>query len=243
MDKRVVVFVWIGIVGSALGACQCRRDGTTSSPSPVPTTAGAPGRLTVTAVYDGAPPVPKRIRGDGSATCGNSLVDESVVVRGGKLANVVVRVLGAPAPPAPSEHARLVQHGCAYRPHVLAIAAGQALDVASADDTMHNIHAYRDDQTSFNRVEQPHATFTKQPDELGAAGIVTFKCDIHPWMTGYVAIGDSPLAVTGSDGAATLAVPAGHWSVEAWQEKLGTRRADVDVVAGSAATMTFHFTP
>jgi len=244
MDKRVVVFVAVGIVGSALGGCECRRSGAPVAGTPIATVAAAPGTLAVTARFDGTAPAPKKIRGDGSATCGNSLVDESLVVGpGGKLANVVVRVLGAPAPAAPAEHARLLQRGCAYRPHVLALAAGQALDVVSADDTMHNIHVYRGDETLFNRAESPHAAFTREPGDLGGAGVLSFKCDIHPWMTGLVAIGDSPIAVTGSDGVATLAVPAGHWSVEAWQEKLGTRRADVDVVSGSAATLAFHFAP
>ena len=57
-----------------------------------------------------------------------------------------------------------------------------------------------------------------------------FKCDVHPWMTGYVAVTDHPFfAVTGDDGSFTIPnVPAGTYTIEAWHERFGTPTAGGD---------------
>jgi hypothetical protein len=67
----------------------------------------------------------------------------------------------------------------------------------------------------------------------GPSSIVKFKCDVHPWMTGYVAVTDHPFfAVTGDDGSFTIPnVPAGTYTIEAWHERFGSTTADVKVSA------------
>ena len=62
------------------------------------------------------------------------------------------------------------------------------------------------------------------------------RCDVHPWMTGYVGVVAHPwFAVTSSAGAFTLSgVPPGDYVVEAWHETLGRVTAKVSVpVSGS----------
>ena len=78
----------------------------------------------------------------------------------------------------------------------------------------------------------------------GPAAVIKFKCDVHPWMTGYVAVTDHPFfAVTGDDGSFTIpSVPAGTYTIEAWHEKLGAKTASVTLGAKESKEITIGFT-
>ena len=67
---------------------------------------------------------------------------ESVVTGpGNALGDVVVYIsAGAPAAAAASTPAVFDQKGCQYIPHVLALQAGQKLEIRNDDQTSHNIH-------------------------------------------------------------------------------------------------------
>src|SRR3712207_6638268 len=68
------------------------------------------------------------------------LNEETVVVTGGKLANVFVYVKDAPQVDAPmAEPALLDQVHCRYVPHAVGVRVGQTLRIRSSDDTMHNV--------------------------------------------------------------------------------------------------------
>ncbi len=72
--------------------------------------------------------------------------------------------------------------------------------------------------------------------------IFKVKCDVHPWMTGWVAVFDHPyFAVTGDDGAFTIkGLPDGTYTLQAWHERYGTKDQTVVVKAG-VATADFAF--
>ena len=75
--------------------------------------------------------------------------------------------------------------------------------------------------------------------------IVKFKCDVHPWMTGYVAVATNPFfAVSDADGSFKIEkLPAGTYTLEAWHERLGTRTlVDVQVAADKPATVAVELT-
>ena len=76
-----------------------------------------------------------------------------------------------------------------------------------------------------------------------AEGMFRIKCDVHPWMVGYVGVMKHPFfAVTGKDGQFTLkGLPAGTYTVEAWHEKLGTQDPQVTLSDGGTATVSFSF--
>jgi hypothetical protein len=80
---------------------------------------------------------------------------------------------------------------------------------------------------------------------LTAAGqIIKFRCDVHPWMTGYVGVLSNPFfAVTGDDGTFTIdKLPAGTYTLEAWHERSGVKTsAPITVADGQSATMNFEF--
>jgi plastocyanin len=192
--------------------------------------------------FSGAPPklAPLPTTRDQTA-CGTSVADESVVVAGGKLKNVVLTVKGAPAPAA-GEPVRVVldQTKCHYVPHVQAAAVGSPVDIINSDPILHNIHGYLAQATTFN-LAMPLKN-QKISKVLAKPGLINVKCDVHSWMHAYIVVTESPFAVSGDDGAFTIkGVPAGTYTLSAWHEKLGEKSVQVTVPAAGAATADFTF--
>jgi hypothetical protein len=72
--------------------------------------------------------------------------------------------------------------------------------------------------------------------------MIHVKCNIHPWMSGWFAVVKGPYATTDENGSYTIQnVPAGNYTVTAWQETYGTQTQKVTVAAGAAATADFTF--
>ena len=170
--------------------------------------------------------------------------EELMVGAGGGLKNVLVRVVkGASGNyPAPAADAVVDQSGCMYRPRVQAIVLGQGVQIKNSDQTLHNVHTYKGASTIFNQAQIPGmGPMAKKFTDGGQ--IIKFKCDVHPWMTGYVAVATNPFfAVSGADGAFTIEkLPPGTYTLEAWHERLGTKTADVTVADDKPATAAFEF--
>jgi hypothetical protein len=67
------------------------------------------------------------------------------------------------------------------------------------------------------------------------------KCDVHPWMNGFVAVMDHPyFSVTGLDGKFEIkGLAAGEYEIEIWHEKLGAQTAKVTVAGGETKVQDF----
>jgi plastocyanin len=170
--------------------------------------------------------------------------DEVAVGAGGGLKNVVVRVAKGVAtpPPPPSAPAVVDQNGCRYRPRVLVAQAGQTVEIRNSDATLHNVHTYKGTATLFNLAHiQGTAPYKKKFPTVG--DVVKFKCDVHPWMTGYVLVTDNPYhAVSSDDGSFTIAdVPAGKYTVEVWHERFGSQTKEVTVTDGKPVELKLEF--
>jgi plastocyanin len=213
----------------------------------------AGGTIKGSVKLSGKPPAPKEVNMKADPFCAKAgpRKDEEVVVgASGGLKNVAVHVVkGAPAGgAAPSEPAVLDQSGCMYTPRVLMAQAGQTVQIKNSDQTLHNVHTYKGTVSLFNQAQvmgMPAITKKTGPSTQFASGdVVKFKCDVHPWMTGYVLVTDNPyFAVSGDDGSFTIAnVPAGTYTLEAWHEKLGTKTVQVTVADGKTADAKFDFT-
>jgi len=174
---------------------------------------------------------------------------ENVVVgTGDGLENVVLYLsqglTGNEAAMAPSKEPVFDQKGCQYIPHVLAMDVDQKFQVITSDQTTHNIHPLPDalkGNIPWNKSQPPGAPpiVTSWKNEEVA---IPVKCNIHPWMHGYFVVVKGPYATTDDKGAYTIEnVPAGSYTVTAWQEDLGTQTAQVTVAAGSAAKADFTF--
>jgi hypothetical protein len=164
------------------------------------------------------------------------------------LENVVLYISdGLPASAAsavPSTEPEFDQKGCMYTPHVMVVNVDQKYKVVTSDQTTHNIHplpAPGSGNIGWNKSQPPGAppieTSWKAPEVA-----ISVKCNIHPWMHGWHVVVKGPHAITDDNGNFTMKdVPAGSYTVTAWQEDLGTQTAKVTVAGGQAAKADFTF--
>ena len=130
-----------------------------------------------------------------------------------------------------------------YKPHVMGIMVGQPYRILNSDGVLHNIHTLPKVNKAFNRgmpatLKETTTTFEK-PEE-----VFHIKCDVHPWMSAYIAVFTHPFfSVTSTDGKFTISgLDPGTYEITAWHEKLGTQTASVTVAASGAKPQNFKFT-
>ena len=256
------------LVGAAAVACQKSAPESPAAPAPAPAApapaapaapapaapaAAAPaaagagtGVITGTVKLTGTPPEMPMTKRQADPFCARTpMKDEEVIAGpGGVLKNVIVRITGnVPGhfdPPA--NPASLDQSACMYRPRVQGVMAGQTLLIRNSDQTLHNVHGYKGPSTLFNQAEIPGlAPIAKKLTDAGQ--ILKFKCDVHPWMTAYVAVSSHPFfAVTGEDGSFKITgVPAGKYTLEAWQERFGSKTTDIEVTGDKPTEVAFAY--
>lgn len=200
-----------------------------------------------TITYSGKAPAPKKLSvTKDTQVCGKAEhIDESLVVgANGGIKDAIVSlkgVKGGKGLDALGTSFVLDQKGCMYSPHVSIVPVNVPVKILNPDGILHNIHTYSTKNPPFNK-SQPQfkkemtATFT-------APEMVVAKCDVHGWMSSNILVVDHPYhAVTDAKGAFTIKdVPPGTYTAEIWQEKLGTKTAQVTVTAGQTATLNFAF--
>ena len=158
--------------------------------------------------------------------------DQSLLVddKGG-VANVVILVTVKDAKvTVPAEPFKLDQTNCHYDPHVQVVPIGSTIEYHNSDKVSHNVHTYANKNKSMNPTIPAGA---HESQKLEEADQIQVKCDIHPWMSSYVIVSDTPFyAVTKADGSFSIAgLPEGTHKVEYWHEKLGKGKADLVVKA------------
>jgi len=171
------------------------------------------------------------------------LAQEIIADSKGDLQNVVVFVsegLGDRTFDPPSQPVVVEQKGCMYQPHVLAVRANQTLQLVNDDPTSHNIHPVPANNREWNKAEPPGSkmeeTFARE--EIA----IPVKCNVHPWMRGYIAVFKHPYAVTGKDGSFDLGnLPPGTYTIKAWHEKLGTSTQTVTIGTNEIKEISFAF--
>jgi len=214
-----------------------------------PATAGeVTGRIT----FSGKAPARKKVDMDEDPQCaklhkGGFLWDESVEVgpRHG-LGNAFVYIkkgLEDKKFETPSDPVVVDQHGCWFEPRIIAMQAGQALQVTNSDPVTHNIHPRSKINREWNQNQPSGAPpivrrFFDKPEVM-----IRVKCNIHPWMKSWIGVVDNPyFAVTKSNGEFDFKnVPPGTYTLEAWQEDLGTQEQQVTLAASGKATAEFAF--
>jgi plastocyanin len=209
--------------------------------------AGAPAGGIITGVvsYAGHPPARASIEiTKDKEVCGATQHhDESLIVSlAGGIKNAVVVVKGAPGAIKPGA-VTFDQKNCDYVPHVLAFPAGTTIAILNSDGILHTVHALRGEKTVFN-MAQPG--FKKKISAaIPKPGVIRILCDDHGWMEGWWYVTDSPYyAVTDTSGKFTIPdIPPGTWTLQVWQEKLGTQERKVEVKPGATASADFTFKP
>jgi plastocyanin len=214
---------------------------------PASTTTGATVRGTVH--FEGKVPAAKPISMASDPVCAKQhsspvMAQEIMADAKGDLQNVIVFIsdgLGDQKFDPPSTPAVVEQKGCMYEPHVMAVRANQTLELVNDDPTSHNIHPVPANNREWNKAEPPGS---KMEDSFAREEIaIPVKCNVHPWMRGYIAVFKHPyFAVTGKDGAFDLSnLPPGTYTIKAWHEKLGSSTQTITIGANETKEINFVF--
>ncbi|MEA2709894.1 MAG: hypothetical protein QOF78_2495 [Phycisphaerales bacterium] len=236
---------WISIAAVVLLVAGCgREESELTTPRAQPTFGS--GTIRGIVKFIGTPPKRAEIANKPCHDGATPLLDETVVVneKTGTLANVFVYLSDASQSDGSArEPAVLDQKDCRYVPHVVGVQVGQTLRVRSSDPkTLHNVH--------YNPSANPPGNFGLT--DAGAERTVKFekqefirvKCDVHPWMTAYIGVFDSPFYATSDDDAGRFdiaKVPAGTYKLVAWHEQLGQVEQSVTVKDGEAVDVTVTY--
>jgi hypothetical protein len=134
------------------------------------------------------------------------------------------------------------QRGCMYHPRIQGARVGQTLEVRNSDSTLHNIHSLSTKGNNFN-TGQPVAGMVFKYPLKSEEVMLHVKCDVHPWMTGYLGVVSHPyFAVTDASGAFRIPnVPPGKYTIVAWHEQYGPITQTIEVKAGAAADVNFAY--
>ncbi len=204
------------------------------------------GTITGTVKIAGDVPAAKTLKVDkDQATCGHDdIPSEALIVSGdGALKNAVVSITNISKGKkfAGGTASSIDQKGCIFSPHVAVIPPGSSIDLLNSDDVMHNLHSWSMKNTAFNEGVAGHGKLAKT---FEFPETIKMTCDVHKWMTAWLVVQANPYyALTGADGKFKLeGVPAGTYTVQAWQESLGKTTQEVTVSAGGEAKADFELT-
>ena len=174
--------------------------------------------------------------------------DESLVVGEGKaLKNTIVYLIDISEGKDFDKDAKLEidQKSCKFTPHVQIVPVGKRLTMLNSDKIMHNVHIFSTVNRSVNRPQAKSRRKLPLKAVKKAEGPVSVKCDIHGWMSAWIAYVPHPyFAVTNEKGEFTLEdVPAGDYKLGYWHEACGTNnKAPVAVTVEAGGTITQDFT-
>ncbi len=175
---------------------------------------------------------------DCAAAHDGPVLTNDALVRDKKVENAIVYVkegLEGYVFAIPDTPVEVDQRGCVYEPRVIGVQVGQSIKYLNSDRMLHNVHGKPDDSRGWNfALSRQGAERIVRIDHPEVA--IGVRCDLHPWMQGWVGVFDHPyFAVTGPDGAFEFAnVPPGSYVVAAWHERLGTAERRVTMPPSGA---------
>lgn len=166
-----------------------------------------------------------------------------LIEKGGRratdLSDVVVYVDGARARPRPARGSpaleplpkvTMTMKGKGFIPRVVVIPVGGTVEFPNEDPIFHNVFSVsgenRFDLDLYKRPKSSSWTFQR-------AGVARVYCNIHPQMSGVVVVRDNPyFAKAGQDGTFAIPdVPAGKYTLKAWNERTDEPAREVTVPA------------
>jgi Polysaccharide lyase family 4, domain II len=202
------------------------------------------GTITGVVKIDG--PAPKRalleVSKDRDVCATHPLYDDSLIAsKSGGIKNAVVTIsdISKGKPFTPASHVKFDQRGCEYVPHVAAFPAGSTVEIINSDGILHSVHT---ESTVNPVIDMAQPGFKKMiPETIAKPEAIKVTCDAHNWMVGWWYVTANPYyAVTGDSGHFTIGnVPAGTYTVQVWQEKIGIKTQKVTVKPGATTTVEF----
>jgi len=137
----------------------------------------------------------------------------------------------------------LEQHGCEYTPHVVLVPAGVELEIRNSDGILHNVRTASTRNAPINRAQPKFRT--AMPQRFVEPERVEVRCDVHPWMRGWVIVQDHPyFAVSDAQGGFSLTeVPPGDYELHLWHETLGEQVRPVTITGGADLVLSIALPP
>lgn len=213
---------------------------------------GSEATITGRISFIGEPPQPKRIDAGADPVCeadNRELFTEDVIVKAGKLANVLVYVQSGEALnwyvfDAPGTEVSLAHHGCQIVPHVMGMQIQQTLKIANEDATTHNTNL-SPKNSAFSNQSQPQGGTPLTHKFTAPEVLIPVKDNQHPWEKAYVAVLAHPFfAVSAQDGSYEISgLPPGQYTVVALHERFGEQRVEVTVGVREKKNLDFSFKP
>jgi plastocyanin len=173
--------------------------------------------------------------------CGDSAAIREIALNGSALGNALVWVVGVPSGKKLPETRRttLTIERCRIDPRVTAVVAGSTINLFSRDRAAHTVRFYREGNgTPVARIMTMDAGQVVPSEAIAEKpGIVEARCEMHPWVRGYVAVFEHPyFAITDASGGFTIdQLPAGTYTVKVWHEGMD-KPAEQKVVVNAAGT-------
>src|SRR5690242_14469747 len=119
----------------------------------------------------------------------------------------------------PKDPVVLDQVGCMYTPHVVAVMAGQTLEIRNSDATLHNVMSMPQNNPPFNfgmpvQGGKAEKVFSQAEMQMNP------RCFTQAWMRGSVHVLPHPFfAVTGAGGTFTIkGLPPGEYTITVLHE-------------------------
>lgn len=163
----------------------------------------------------------------------------TVTFASGKPAAHAVVFLQGDAKPQPLKDAVVDQRDHKFIPHVSVVTTGTKVRFPNDDSVFHNVfteyHAARFDLGMYPRGKSKTQTFDR-------AGVAVLMCSVHPDMSAYVVVVDTPYyAVADDKGRFSIpGVPAGKYRAQVWHENGEKDSEDVTVADGGSLSLRTH---
>ncbi|MFI5335240.1 MAG: methylamine utilization protein [Opitutales bacterium] len=124
-----------------------------------------------------------------------------------------------PQPAAAALHGiEITQKDEEFLPFITVVTTGTAVTFPNRDTVQHHVYSLSKAKKFELPLYDPGKAETIVFDQ---PGIVTIGCNIHDWMLAYLVVVDTPYhALSGRDGVAALALPAGVYRIEVWHPRL-----------------------
>ncbi len=169
------------------------------------------------------------ILGASAVACsfGSDVRGRVVLSQGRAAANAVIYLEGEERPES-SGRAKVDQRDRTFIPHVSVINVGTKVEFPNHDSIFHNVFADYDakrfDLGMYPKGASKSVTFPK-------AGLVVLMCSIHPEMSAYIMVVDTPYhAVTDHSGSFSIPnVKPGRYVVKVWHESGQTDSETIQV--------------
>jgi len=141
-----------------------------------------------------------------------------------------------PLPPAKTAQV-VTQKDASFKPHVLPVVVGTTIEWPNQDEIFHNVFSYSDTKSfdlGLYKQEIKRVKFDKP-------GRVDVFCSIHSKMHCIILVLENPFfAMTSAKGIYAIAnVPAGHYRLKAWHERLPAQTKDIVVPGAGDVNVDF----